>query len=286
MGANYAKPTGKASDGILRDLGEKGLVDIEAPVYTFDEAGTIEAGDRRDDHKWTYESGLVELPRRLAERADAEIHRGVAVTDVVRADGRWHLRADGGDRVGGFEAVVLATPAPTTAELLPAGEPLDPLRECLRVIKFRSIRSLVFGYGFELDRPYYGLVDVSKDHPIGWIGRESEKRGHVPAGEEVLVVQMSPDWTEENRDRSSNAAAAEAAPRVADLCGDERLADPEWIEDHRWRPALPDGGVPEGLREPLGEEGLYLAGDWIAGTGRIGLALDSGIAAGESIADR
>ena len=78
---------------------------------------------------------------------------------------------------------------------------------------------------------------------------------------------------------------ADAAGIVADLLGDERLADPDWTDRQGWLYALPDEGADGETLRGAEPEGLYFAGDWVAGDGRVHLAVESGLDAGERIAE-
>jgi renalase len=60
---------------------------------------------------------------------------------------------------------------------------------------------------------------------------------------------------------------------VRALAGD--LGAPLWANVQRWRYALPDSGCDGGTLNGSGS-GLYFAGDFVAGLGRLHLALASG----------
>nr|WP_143165366.1 NAD(P)-binding protein [Halobaculum gomorrense] len=318
-GANYVKLPDERTGDLIRDLGDDGLVDIAEPVWTFGADGEIAPGDGDDEHKYTWEAGITQFAKRLLAETDAEVRKTTRAESIVRdgggardgtADGdtgpggdrggAWTVTDADGDDHGPFDALVLTPPAPQTADLLAAtewpddGGALADLRAAVEATEFRTVRTLALHYPFELDVPWYGLVDVEKTHEIGWLSREECKRGHVPDGEGLLIVQLSPEWSTAHYDDSLEAAAAEAATLAADLVGDDRLADPDWADDQGWRYALPneglvgDGGpdAAAGAVAAAREAGLYLAGDWVAGRGRAAAALWNGIDAGESIAER
>ena len=63
----------------------------------------------------------------------------------------------------------------------------------------------------------------------------------------------------------------------------EELPRPAWSDVHKWQYALPDSGCDS---ERLhADDGLFFAGDYLAGQGRLHLALESGWAAADRIAD-
>jgi predicted NAD/FAD-dependent oxidoreductase len=291
-GANYVKDPDERTESFLRSLGTDGLVDVEEPVWTFGADSEIAPGDDRDEHKWTWTEGITQLAKRVFARTDATVTRRTRVASLRRdeADDRWTLTdTDDGDH-GPFDAVLLTPPAPQTAGLLEATEwpggadRLATLREAAAAVDYRTIRTLVFHYPFELDRPWYALVDVEKAHPVGWLAREECKDGHVPDGESLLIAQMSPDWSTAHYDDPLETAAPAGADLVADLVGDDRLRDPDWVDDQGWRYALPESGVDDGAAHATEEAGLFVAGDWVVGEGRVHRAMWNGHAVGDRIA--
>lgn len=290
-GANYVTDAGDPTTGLVRQLGADGLVDVSEPVWTFDAEGDIAPGDGRDEHKWTWEAGVTQFARRLFARSDATVHTEVRVDGLVRQEAtkRWTLTDADGEVYGPFDAVLLTPPAPQTADLLRTiawnDAAHERLLEAAAAVTYRTVRSVVLHYEFSLDVPWYALVDTSKDHPVGWVSREECKPGHVPDGEGLLVVQMSPAWSNAHAGDPLTAVAGDVAHRVAELVGDDRLADYTWADDQGWRYALPESGVDEETTRAGEVGGLFVAGDWVAGEGRVHAALRSGQVAGERIRD-
>ena len=289
-GANYIKDSDERTRELLQSLGADGLVDIDAPVWPFDAEGTISESQRPESHKWTWEAGITQLAKRLFDRTDADIRKETRVDTLEEGQSGWTISDTDGATHGPFDAVVLTPPAPQTADLLQATELLDgdddlaAATDAVDQVPYRTIRSLMLHYPFEIDPPYYALVNDDRDHDIGWLARESCKPGHIPDGEELLVVQMAPDWSTANYDMPLDDAASEAAVKAAQLLDDDRLTEPDWVDDQGWRYALPDAGVDSDAVEPLEAHGLYLAGDWVVGEGRAHEALWCGVDVGERLA--
>lgn len=289
-GANYFKDEdSRVTELVTETLDTDGLVDIDAPVWTFDSEGEISEGHDTDEHKWTYRNGINQLSSLLFERTDASIETDTRVGSIERTDG-WRLEATDGRDLGTFDALLLTPPAPQTADLLADTvwdtSLRDDLAETIRTVPFRTTVTAVLHYPFELDWPYYALVNTDKNHDIGWLSREECKPGHVPAGESLLLVQMSPEWSHARYNEPSEAVAGAAADATADLLSDDRLAAPDWTDCQYWRLAQPDGGVDADPLERAESHDLFFAGDWVAGEGRVHLALRSGLDAGERIAER
>jgi renalase len=291
-GANYLKPADDRTEALLSALGTDGLVDIEAPVWTHDQHGQICRGDREEAHKWSYETGLTQFAKRVLGKTDATVETGV---DIARLewtnDGEWagwRLFDVADTAVGAFDYVVLTPPAPQTAGILRRSQWIDTRRreltEAIDAVPYRMIRSIVLHYPFRLDLPYYALVNVDRNHPIGWLSREECKPGHVPDGESLLVVQMSPEWSEEYAALSTEEAGRRVAHLVATLLDDSRLRDPNWVDAQGWRYALPDARADEKTVRSAEDEGLFFAGDWVAGEGRVHAAFWNGVSVGERVA--
>ena len=289
-GANYIKDSDERTRELLQSLGADGLVDIDAPVWPFDAEGTISESQRPESHKWTWEAGITQLAKRLFDRTNADIRKETRVDTLEEGQSGWTISDTDGATHGPFDAVVLTPPAPQTADLLQATELLDgdddlaAATDAVDQVPYRTIRSLMLHYPFEIDPPYYALVNDDRDHDIGWLARESCKPGHIPDGEELLVVQMAPDWSTANDEMPLDDAASEAAVKAAQLLDDDRLTEPDWVDDQGWRYALPDAGVDSDAVEPLEAHGLYLAGDWVVGEGRAHEALWCGVDVGERLA--
>ncbi|MCU4972879.1 FAD-dependent oxidoreductase [Halobacteria archaeon AArc-m2/3/4] len=320
-GANYLSDGSERVSDLVRTLDDGDLVDIERSVWTFGADGDVSPGDdeRADDHRWTFEGGLETLPRRLLERSSATVRTATAVTgltydadaDADTDEDRWTLDVEddeapnAGDvnRRIAADAVVLTPPGPATASILEASTvdgsaesswQFSSLAAAARSVSYRSIHSFALHYPFDLERPYYALVNTDREHPVGWVAREGEKRGHVPDGETLLIAQMAPDWSVDYRSTPAADAANEAAERVAALLEDERLADPDWTDRIVWRDALPTGDTDtdtdtdgettrtDRLRDAE-PDGLFVASDCTHGRGRIHAALESGLSVGDRL---
>ncbi|SEW00507.1 NAD(P)/FAD-dependent oxidoreductase [Halobacterium jilantaiense] len=286
-GANYVKPGDGPVADLVRDLGEDGLVEIGEPVWTFDGDGTVAPGRDSDEPKWTWETGLTQLAKRLFARTDATLRKETRVGTLARTETGWTLAETDGRRFGEFDDVLLTPPAPQTADLLADAHWDDDRRETLREaaadVSYRSIVTAVLHYPFELDREWYGLVNTDDAHAVGWLSREACKDGHVPAGEALLIVQMAPDWSREHYDAPASEQTAVAAEHAADLLDDDRLLDPDWTDTQGWRYALPDEAVDSEPVAAASEAGLHVAGDWVAGEARVHAAVESGLAAADRI---
>lgn len=287
-GANYLTDEDeRVVELITEELSTHGLVEIEEPTYTLDADGSVSPGHPPRGRRWSYRRGLTQIGKRLFGRTDATIHPNTPVCGIARDDGQWWLTDGEGLTHGPFDVIVLNPPAPQTASLLDGADWDDSARETLvevaSDIPFRPVFTAILGYEFELDRPYYALVDPAQNHPIGWLARESCKPGHVPVGESLLIVQASGWWSRKQAGKSPDENVDTLGTHVASVLEDKRLADPAWTDHQAWRYALPEDGAPGGPLQSAEAAGLYCTGDWVSGEARLHAALRNGIDVGERI---
>jgi renalase len=276
-GANYVTPD-EGLEAFMREVGSEGPIEIEEPVWTFDSSGGIEPGEDRERPALTYEDGITRFAKDVLSHTGATLETETRVESVGREGDRWRVGSE--EDAYAFDALVMTPPAPQTATLLAGADWDDPLRgelvDAVEAIPYRTILTAVLHYPFGIDRPYYALVNVDKDHEIGWLSREECKPGRVPDGESLLIVQMAPEWSLERYGEPEEAIAGAAAGLVADLLEEPHLETPDWTDCQRWRHALPDEGVDDGVLAQAEERSLYVAGDWVAGEGRVGAAFETG----------
>lgn len=288
-GANYIKSDDKRVNELLTEtLDAGGLVNIEEPIYVFEQDEEVSEGRSNDASRWSYETGLTRCAKQLFGQTDVQVHQNTRVAYPRYRDDTWTLVDTQSNEWGPFDYVVFNPPAPQTSELLSEADWDSPLRDelvdAIDAVPYRSLWSAVLHYPYRIEKPYYALVNTDKEHDIGWISREECKSGHVPADESVLIVQASPEWSERNENRSPEKNNTRLAAMTAEIMNDERLSDPDWTDHQFWRYALPDRGVNTGPVQSAQDVGLYCVGDWVAGEARVHAALRNGLDVGERIA--
>ncbi len=284
-GANYLKDDDGRVSALVTDEFDDGLVELTGPVWTFDSDGNVAAGRDEQARRWTYEDGITRLAKHLFGATSATVKRNTRIADVGR-DGGWRLADTDGAEYGPFDALLVNPPAPQTADLLreTGVEAVDRLGDAAGAVAYRTGWTAVLGYHFEIDAPYYGLVNTDKEHEVGWIGREECKPGHVPAGQSVLVVQASPEWSTERYDDAPADNIADLARHAAAIMDDPRLTDPDWTDHQGWRYALPDEGVRAEAVQEAARDGVYAVGDWVPGDARLHAAVRNGLETGATVA--
>lgn len=279
-GAQYIKaPSGELAALLQEKLPHDSLVDIALPVWTFDRDNAIQAGDpaQNRDPKWTYRDGITrlakELARNLQVRAETRVHH------IVQANPAFAMLDDQNTVIATMDAVLLTPPAPQSYTLI-ANSPLPEaarkvlLHELARAT-YRPCLTFTLGYAPVLrDRPFYALVNSDKQHPISWLAYEHLKPGRNMNGQHVLIAQMAPQWSSDHWNDAPDAAAAHVAGLISDLL-DEDARAPQWFDRQGWRYALPDSGCDfQLLNQAL--PGLFFAGDFTAGQGRVHRAIEEG----------
>jgi predicted NAD/FAD-dependent oxidoreductase len=288
-GAQYVKtPEGEAHRLIHDVLPTDGLVGIDRPVWTFDGDGRVAPGDEGHDRggKWTYRAGVSELGKRLAEASGATVRTETAVRRIERTAQGWTVQAEGAPDAP-FDAVVLTPPAPQSADLVQASALDADLRallvDGLRRATYRKIYALVLAYAQPLRRPgdAYAFVNTDGAHPVSWIAFEEDKPGHAPRGS-LLIAHMAAGWTRDHYGLDLGDLVAAARPLLGDLLGTP-LGEPDWADRQRWRYALPDTAADADALALGAAHGLFFAGDFMAGKGRVHLAVESGLDAADRI---
>jgi renalase len=211
-----------------------------------------------------------------AMAAGLRIQAETTISCLQRDPDGWRLSGRGPDgdlRIGPFEAVVLATPAPQAVPIAASAGLSWPL---MRAASYAPCWALLLAF----DAPVRLAADGVRpaDDVIGWIARDSTKPDR-PRGVETIVAHATPAWSRahlEDAPESVEAALLEAFRHVAGTS-----AAPRHVAAHRWRYALVE--TPAG--EPFwwnGDAGVGACGDWCIGP-RVEAAFDSGEALGRAI---
>lgn len=289
--ANYITPADGDFDSLLRSLGTTGLIDIPEPVYTHTADGMIAPGDpdRQNAHKWTYTTGIHTFANRVLGTINQSVRLRETVGSIHETHTGWDINRPTGSTILTAATVICTPPAPHTASILEDSTStsiaLDPIASAIRSVSYRSIVTCILGYEHELDRPFYASVNTDGEHPIGWVSREECKPNHVPEGQSVLVVQMAPWWSADNIDAPKKQIIDTATTTVSELLDTEWVHSPSWTVCDRFPTAFPNSTPPTASLEPAESAGLYFAGDWLVGRGRVSNAFLTGIDATDPLTE-
>ena len=293
-GANYIKLDSPELEKIVHEeLPVEDLVQIRGNVGTFDKSGLIAPGDPAQNRqaKWTYASGISTLGKHLAVASAADMRLVTRVT-ALRADAKgWHVATNGAagtDEIA-FDAVLMTPPAPQSRDILACSDiaAIDLPTIDAALAKARYHKQWCFALGFQqpLERrpDSFALINSDRDHAIAWLSFENDKPGRQLGGSTVIMVQMSPGWSERHFDASAEELLAEVRGSALSLLGlDERPVD--WFDSQRWRYAHPYEPADSDGLSVAERQGLFFAGDALVGKGRVGESMLTGLRAAERIA--
>jgi predicted NAD/FAD-dependent oxidoreductase len=272
IGTTSLPDTGDERSTVAREVLGEDCTPFEARVAPAAARG--DGGTRPTRAHLTGRHGLGELPRRMLSAAHCDLRTGTTVERLEPTADAWRAHTD--DGVVTAERVVTTAGPAWTADLLPDGPLADDLDGAAARLERRTLDSVVLGYDHAVAGDWDAL-EAADVGPIRQVVRESAKPGHVPDGQEALVVRLGDDWA---ADHEADAATGRARTAVADLLDDDRLADPAWTDHERYRYADPRHHADPGLVRAAADEGLHLAGGWVAGTTRTFAPLETGLDAG------
>ena len=239
--------------------------------------------------EWVSPSGKTVLSGRHAMRdlpgflgRGLAIRQEVEITRIRREAGQYQLFA-GSRLYARAEKLVLSAPAPQTARLLDGLS--DQLAASARLARYDPCWTVLLGFAEPACPPDGAAEDP--DGPVSWA------RWHSRDGRCSLVLQASPDWSQDWLE----AAAEQVADTLwnsfqgqsfqghsfqgqvfqtnrAGPSGWQRAA-PVYSAAHRWLYARLAQAVPAHAPRLSADKSLCLAGDWLAGP-RLEAAWQSG----------
>jgi predicted NAD/FAD-dependent oxidoreductase len=281
-GAQYVKAPTPELRALLDD---PALVDIGQPVWLLDGDGAIQPGDaaQNAEAKWTYADGLARLGRKLAAGLDVRLQARVGW--LAEAGRRWELFDSDGGGLGQFDAVLLTPPAPQLRDLIAVSQLAERSRllidQALAAAVYRRCLTITLGYEHPIERPWYALINSDRRHPLAWLAREHAKPGRAPRGSSLLIAQIAPVWSQAQWDTALPLLAASVHAMISSILA-EPLPPPVLADRQGWRFALPAAAAGAQLHNAA--PGLFWAGDYLAGQGRVHRAIEAGWAAAERIA--
>lgn len=244
-------------------------------VRVLDAAGRVASASQppREAH-WVACPGMDGLARAWAEPLQQAglLHTDARVVCIERdrlQPTGWQVsteNAKGEQQVlAGFDAVLLAQPAPAARALLVSSDLHTPLVDAMGDVTMAPCWSLMLAFP-QAVRP--GLTTLgpqwnaarSTHHRIAWLARESSKPQRTSL--ERWTVHASPEWSEEHLEDSATRVQAKLLKAFSEVTGIR--ATPGHVQVRRWRYAQ--------TAQPLGhshlwdaDAGLGACGDWCLG---------------------
>ena len=242
-------------------------------VRVLDDLGRVVSASlpAREAH-WVATPGMNALVRQwaqpLVDAGQTVLETRVVFIEEDKLDPkRWQLQTDGpGAGVhSGFDAVVLAIPAPQAHALLRNSELAASLLPDLAGVNVAPCWTLMVAFPNALQPTLSSLgpqwnVARSTHHRIAWLARESSKPGRGPI--ERWTVQASPEWSQRHLEDDTDRVKAKLLRAFTEVTGIR--AEPPYASVHRWRYAQ--------TRKALGKTHAWDAasrigacGDWCLG---------------------
>lgn len=215
--------------------------------------------------------GMNSLLKHL--QADLRVRFAARVDRLERGADEWKAVDADGNVLGAASRVVLAIPAPQSADLLrsvPAesvGVEPETL-EAMAAVEYEPTWTFMVD-GVSHDPGFDVAVDPTDS--VRWLVREASRPGRRDAG--AWTMHASPEWTR----RHLEAAPDEVEPELRRLASEILGCDVPEGDVHRWRHGLVDRALGRDCFRSA-DRRLVVCGDWCLG-GRVEHAIESGIAA-------
>ncbi|NJK63988.1 MAG: FAD-dependent oxidoreductase [Synechococcaceae cyanobacterium SM2_3_1] len=271
-GAQYITADTDSLYRFIRELLSLGLlVEWTRSLHKLTATG-LELGDVDDQHPhYICPQGMTALARYLGE--SLHIDTQIQVTRVMFHHNGWRLSTED-ERMYEAAHLVLALPAPQILQLLQGVlVETSPLVSTLESALYNPCMTVLAGYDFETPVPEWKGIKGIDDPYLDWIGVDSSKR--PPPHPLVLVLHANALWSTtqlhveaQQLDQAGRQLLTYAAQRL-----EPWIAEPVWMQVHRWRYALPSEIV--GLasvatrftaeHSPDPQHLLICAGDWCGG---------------------
>lgn len=207
----------------------------------------------------------------LAQGLDVRL--GVRVGVLARDGASWQAVDEFGKDLGGFDAAIVAVPAP---QAIPFLAHAPALARAIGRVTMAPCWSVMAAFDQALPMAFNAAF-VEKG-ALAWLARNSSKPGRAGAPE-TWVLHASPKWSRDHYDADQTEAASALLEAFRQLAG--VAAPPAALRAHRWRYAMTE----EALGEPyLLDANLRLGvcGDWCL-QARVEAAWLSGAALGGAL---
>jgi len=268
-GAQYFTAREPSFEAQTEDWVERGVARLWEGRIGVAERGRVAAKAQNPD-RFVGTPGMSALAEDLARELAVESE--VRVEQLRADDGSWRLIDDDGRSFQGFDAVVVAVPAPQAAPLVEASEALRARCEAAHMAPCWSVMtSFVLKLPVDHDGIFFG------EGPLRWAARDSSKPHRI--GSEDWVLHAREEWSAEHVEASPEDVATTLLRAFFEATGTDPYA-PAFSKAHRWRYATPSPALDEGALFDRPHR-LGLAGDWLYGA-----RIEGAFISGQRIAQR
>jgi renalase len=251
-GAQYMTARNPGFQARVEAWMEAGVVASWAPRCVRVSARGIEV-ETLEEPRYVGLPGMSGIARAL--RGDLPVELSTRIEKVERCGSVWQLESDSGARYEGFDALVLAVPAPQAIPLLGSAPALEASARKAEMLPCHAVMVCF------RERVIAEFDAASFDQgPLAWAARNVSKPGRE--GGECWVLQSSADWSGAHVDDPPEAVQQSLLEPFRSVL-DTPLPPVELIASHRWlyaRPAAPETG-----RQWEASQAIGICGDWLAG---------------------
>jgi renalase len=293
-GACYLTPKGDRFQNLIHQLLAAGILSVWTDlVYELGADGKLILPPPENRYpRYVAPDGMTAIAKFLATDLDIRLQQRVQTLELL-ADRHWQLTAEVMSDTGNHpsaklsaEAVVVTIPAPQAAMLLQSlpQTVLPPaILESVEAVKFAPCLSTIAGYpsGHNQDwlaqYPDLKALTFSQHPAIAWLGLDSSKRLH--STQPVFVIQSTATFAENYLEAIDlKTAGYQLLQQAAEQLLVPWLANPDWLQVHRWRYAFAQQPLPDNYLAAPTPLPLLFAGDWCGGM-KVESAFLSGLAA-------
>ncbi len=244
-------------DGIVKSWNGRIVALIEGSIHE-EKSGT---------QRYVASPGMNGIGKHLA--ADLDVILQSTVAPLKRIGNKWQLVSGDGYKLGDFDVVVVAAPAPQAATLMQAVPQLAIRAEQAYM---RGCWCVMFSTTVPLELDFDGAFVTQSS--LAWIARNSSKPDRIQKCE-TWILHASSEWSESHMEASKDDVERQLIQEFWKATG--HVPTPLLFSiTHRWRYATPVQSLAENcLFDPASLLGA--CGDWCAGP-RVEGAFLSGIA--------
>ena len=208
-GAQYFTCRDPAFEALVADWCVRGIAAPWRGRIRLLEAGSG-SGPGGDEDRYVGVPGMSALAHDLAAELDVECGRRIAC--VERSTEGWCLTSADGRELGGFDTVVVATPAPEAARLATA---VPALAQRVAAVAMQPCHAVMVAFSRPLDVDFDGAF-LSRS-PLSWVARNGGKPGR-PEGE-CWVLHTTPEWSADHLEDPADAVSSELLRALAAALG-------------------------------------------------------------------